>query len=58
LRRFGFIPTGTKMAGFDIPILELDQRKGWFIPTVIAMLQTRLVDGNKAFKHLRDEWES
>lgn len=42
LKRTGFRPTRTKLAGFDIKIMEMDQRRGWFVPVVVAKLQERL----------------
>lgn len=43
LRRSGFQPTGTKMQGFDIEIMEMSERKAWWIPLVVGKLQERLL---------------
>jgi hypothetical protein len=42
-RKFGFHPIGTRMAEFDKELMELDERRAWFLPLVVGYLQQRLV---------------
>ena len=49
LRRSGFRPTGTTMPGFDVGLMELDQRKAWWTPAIVRKLQERLLAGDVEF---------
>lgn len=47
LKNHGFRPTGTKMPGFEIPYMEMDERQAWIIPIVIGKLRERLLEAGE-----------
>jgi hypothetical protein len=42
--RFGFRPTGTRMHIVNKELIEIDERKSWFLPLVVQYLQKRLAE--------------
>lgn len=47
LKKYGFRPTGTHIPGFEVPFMEQDKEKTWWVQSIIDHMHYRMLNENE-----------